>query len=119
MIHVFPYSFGCPASLSGANQSETHIKKRETNRRYKNTQKTNKQCSTHAVKIRLWSPGITHTTTQSHWSSGSTIGFPPRGPAVGAPGVHPQCWNWDLQLVKSRYIGDPDIIPDHWTKGPL
>ncbi len=29
------------------------------------------------------------TTTQSHWSSGSTTCFPPRGAAVRVPGMHP------------------------------
>jgi hypothetical protein len=32
----------------------------------------------------LWSPSISHITTQSHWSSGSTVCFTPRG-----RGLHP------------------------------
>jgi hypothetical protein len=54
-----------------------------------------------------------HTTTQSHWSSGSTICFLPRGAAVCVPRMHPHFWNWDLRLGMSPYIGDPDMIPDH------
>jgi hypothetical protein len=29
-----------------------------------------------------------HSTTQSHWSSGSTVCFPSRGSAVCVPGMH-------------------------------
>jgi hypothetical protein len=32
-----------------------------------------------------------HTTTQPHWSSGST-----RGAAVRVPRMHPHSWNWDI-----------------------
>jgi hypothetical protein len=39
-----------------------------------------------------------HTTLLSHWPSGSTVGFPPRGAAFRAPGVHPHFWNWDLLI---------------------
>ncbi len=53
------------------------------------------------------------TTTQSHWSSGSTVCFPPRGASVRAPRVHLHFWNWDLLLTMSCYIGDPNVIPDH------
>jgi hypothetical protein len=59
----------------------------------------------------LWSPCISHTTTQSHWSSGSTICFPLGWAAIRILGMHPHLWNWDLLLTISRYIGDPDHRP--------
>ncbi len=54
-----------------------------------------------------------HSNTHSHWSSGSTVCFSPRGDAVRVLGMHPhlQC-NQVLLLAKSRYISDPDMI-DH------
>ncbi len=39
-----------------------------------------------------------HTTTQSHWSSGSTVCFPPRGAVLHVPGMHPHFWHWDSPL---------------------
>jgi hypothetical protein len=54
-----------------------------------------------------------HTTTQSHWSSRTTIYFLPGGAAIRALGVHPHFGNWDLLLAMSLYIGDLDMIPDH------
>ncbi len=52
-----------------------------------------------------------HTNTQSHWSSGSTVCFPPRGAEVHVPGMHLHShWNWGFLLAMSRYIGDPDVI---------
>ncbi len=44
-----------------------------------------------------------HTTTQFHWSSESTICSLPRGPAIRVPGKHLHIWNWDLLLAMSRY----------------
>jgi hypothetical protein len=46
-----------------------------------------------------------HAATQSHWSSGSTVCFPPRPrwKAVCVPGMHPHFWIWDLLLAMSRY----------------
>ncbi len=55
-----------------------------------------------------------HSNTQSQCSSGSTVCFPPRGAAVYVPGMHPHLqWNWVLLLAMSRYIGDPNMTPDH------
>jgi hypothetical protein len=52
-----------------------------------------------------------HSYTQSHWSSGSTICFLPRGAVVHVPGMHPHLqWNWVLLLAMSPYIGDLDVI---------
>jgi hypothetical protein len=76
-----------------------------------------------------------------HWSSGSTVGFPPRGTAVHTLGVQltielcrpcsyspsltgpvgQPCasrgynlqWFWVFLLALSRYIGDPEVV-DHW-----
>jgi hypothetical protein len=45
-----------------------------------------------------------HTTTQSHWSSRTTVCFLPRGAAIRTLGVHPHFGNWDLLLAMSRYI---------------
>jgi hypothetical protein len=33
---------------------------------------------------------------------------------TGPLGQH--LWNWDLLLALSRYIGDPDVIHDHWLR---
>jgi hypothetical protein len=52
----------------------------------------------------------------SLWSSGLTVCFPPQGAAVCAPGMQPTPWNWHYLLALSRYIGDPDVIPDHWLR---
>jgi hypothetical protein len=53
-----------------------------------------------------------HTNTQSHWSSGSTIRFPPRGAAVRIPGMHPHLqWNQVLLLDMSPFMGDPRRDP--------
>ncbi len=72
------------------------------------------------ILIPMCSSCISHITTQSHWSSGSTICFPLRGAAVRALGVHPHFWNWHLLLAMSRYIGDPNLILDHRAMiGPL
>ncbi len=60
-----------------------------------------------------------HTTTQSHWSSGSTICFPPNGAAVcdfAFQGCTHTSGTGILLLALSRYIGDPDVIPDHWPE---
>ncbi len=54
--------------------------------------------------------------TMSHWSSRLTVCFPPQGAAVRARGVQPTLWNWDYLLAPSHYIGDLDVIPDHWPK---
>jgi hypothetical protein len=57
-----------------------------------------------------------YTSTQSHWSSGSTVCFPLGGAAVRIPGMHPHLqWNQVLLLAMSRYI-DPNVIPDHWLQ---
>jgi hypothetical protein len=55
-----------------------------------------------------------HSNTQSHWSSGSTVCFPPGRADVCVLGMHPHLQqNRVLLLAMSRYIGDPDPIPDH------
>ncbi len=36
-----------------------------------------------------------HTITQSHLSSGSTVCFLPGGAAVHVLGMHPYFWKWD------------------------
>ncbi len=59
-----------------------------------------------------------HSNTQSHWSSGSTVCFLPRGPAFPVKGMHPQLLrNWDLLLVMSRYIGCPRCDP--WSPAAI
>ncbi len=64
-----------------------------------------KACIVEALKL--------HSNTQSQWSSGSIV-CSRLGGQVCIPGMHPHLqWNWDLLLVMSRYIGDPDVIPDH------
>jgi hypothetical protein len=46
-----------------------------------------------------------HTTTQSHWSSGSTVCSPPRGAMDCVPGMHPQLqWSRVLLLAMSCYM---------------
>jgi hypothetical protein len=44
-----------------------------------------------------------HTTLLSHWPSGSTVCFPPRGAAFRAPGVHPHFWKLGSPDSMSRY----------------
>ncbi len=45
-----------------------------------------------------------HCNTQSHWSSWSTVCFPPKGAAVCLLGMHPHLqWNRILLLAMSRY----------------
>ncbi len=57
-----------------------------------------------------------HSNSQSHWSSGWTVCFPPMGAAVRIPWMHPHLlWNWVLLLAMSRYISDPDMT-DHWPQ---
>ncbi len=64
----------------------------------------------------MWRPR-SFISTQSHWSSGSTVCF-----RRSIPGMHPHLqWNRVL-LAMSRYISDPDVIRDPWslaTIGPL
>ncbi len=56
-----------------------------------------------------------HSNTQSHWSSGWNFCFLPRGAAVHVLGMQPHLeWKQVLLLAKSRYIGDLNMIPDHW-----
>jgi hypothetical protein len=58
-----------------------------------------------------------HSNTQSPWSSGSTVCFPSGGTAVCIPEMHPHLqWNRVLLLAMSNYIGDSDVIPDHWLQ---
>jgi hypothetical protein len=38
------------------------------------------------------------------------------GPSVRVLGMHPHFWNWDLLLMLSRYIGDLNVIPNHWPR---
>jgi hypothetical protein len=43
------------------------------------------------------------SSTQSHWSSWSTVCFPPMGAAFCIPGMHPRLqWNRRLLLTMSR-----------------
>jgi hypothetical protein len=52
-----------------------------------------------------------HSYTQSHWSSGSTICFLPRGAVVHVLGMHPHLqWNQVLLLAMSPFIDDLDVI---------
>jgi hypothetical protein len=47
-----------------------------------------------------------HTITQFHWSSGSTVCFLPRRAAVRVQGMHTHFWNWDSPVrdVSLQYI---------------
>jgi hypothetical protein len=44
---------------------------------------------------------------------GLTVCFLQQGAVLRTLGVQPIHWNWNNLLVLSRYIGDPDVIPDH------
>ncbi len=58
-----------------------------------------------------------HSNAQSHWSSCSIVCSPPSGRAVHVPRIHPHLqWNQVLLLAMSCYIGDPEVIPDHWLQ---
>jgi hypothetical protein len=58
------------------------------------------QSNMHSCKNGIVELLHSHTTKQSHWSSGSTICFPPGGGGRSlALGVHPHFWNWDLLLA--------------------
>jgi hypothetical protein len=52
-----------------------------------------------------------YSNTQSHWSSGSTVCFPPRVTVVCIPRMHPHLqWNRVLLLAMSCFSGDPNVI---------
>ncbi len=74
-------------------------------RLWRHTLGSNKAQATYPLLVGWGGPveplAISHTTTQSHLSSGSTVCFPPGGTAVCTSGVHPHFWNWDLLLAMS------------------
>jgi hypothetical protein len=59
-----------------------------------------------------------HSNTQSHWSSGSTVSFPP-GRVLGSGsclGDAPTILEPGSPVSDVSYIGDPTMIPDHWLQ---
>jgi hypothetical protein len=60
----------------------------------------------------VWSLLNSLSTTMSHWSRGLTVCFPRQGAAFVPRGA-----TYTLELgyliVPSRYISDPDVIPDN------
>jgi hypothetical protein len=63
------------------------------------------------LSIRLWSSCILTPLRSLTGLVGQLFASYLEG-SGSCPGDHPHFWNWDLLLAMSRYIGDPDVIPD-------